>query len=98
MAARREKLINVRISTDEAAMAAQLREQGVELSELVREAIRSEYGRRRRLRPGDVDALLDAIHTRHPDPAGSPADRPDIHDRRAFRDTVRRRLRRHGAA
>lgn len=79
-------------------MAAQLRQQGVEMSELLREAIRTEYGRRRRMRPADVDAILDAIHARHPDPPGVTADRLESDDRRAFRAAIRRRVRRHGAA
>lgn len=95
MRPRREKLLNVRISDDEAAMARQLRAQGVEMSELVRDAIRTEYGRRRRrVRPRDVDALLEAIHARHPEPAGPLPGAPDVHDRRAFREAVRRRVRR----
>ena len=97
MKARREKLLNVRISADEAAMAAELRARGVEMSGLVRDAIRTEYGRRRRrLRPRDVDDVLEAIHARHPDPADTPSDRPDVHDRRAFQVAVHRRLRRRG--
>jgi hypothetical protein len=93
-AKRRVKLLNVRLGPEETAMAAELREEGVEMSSLVRDAIRNEYGRRRRrLRPQDVDALLAEIYARHPDPPGPTKPRPDIHDRRAFREAFRRRVR-----
>ena len=88
------KLLNVRLSPEDEAMAAELRAGGIAMSELVRDAIRTEYGRRRRrLRPEDVDALLADIYARHPDPAGPARSRPDIHDRRAFREAFRRRVR-----
>jgi hypothetical protein len=88
------RLVNVRLGADDAALVAALRQDGVELSSLVRDAIRQEYGRRRRrLRAGDVDALLAAIYARHPDPETSFASGPDVHDRRAFAEAVGRRVR-----
>ncbi len=75
-------------------MVAELREEGVEMSSLVRDAIRTEYGRRRRkLRPEDVDALLAEIYARHPEPPGGAPPTVDILDRRAFREHVARRIR-----
>jgi len=91
---RRTRLLNVRLGPEDQAMVTELRAGGVEMSELVRDAIRTEYGRRRRrLRARDVDALLAAIYARHPDPPGSPRERPDTVDRRAVREAIRRRLR-----
>jgi hypothetical protein len=93
-ARRRVKLINVRLGPEETAMAAELREEGVEMSSLVRDAIRSEYGkRRRRLRPQDVDALLAEIYARHPEPEGATPPTIDILDRRAVREYIARRVR-----
>ena len=75
-------------------MAAELRAGGLETSELVRDAIRTEYGRRRRrLRARDIDALLADIYARHPEPAGPRRERPDTLDRHAVRASIQRRLR-----
>jgi hypothetical protein len=88
------KLVNVRLSSEDASMVAELRRDGVEISQLVRDAIRTEHGRRRRrLRPQDVDALLAAIYARHPEPAAASPRALDVRDRRAFRQAVARRLR-----
>lgn len=93
-ARRRVKLLNVRLGPEDAAMVAELREEGVEMSSLIRDAIRTAYGRRlRRLRPGDVDALLAEIYERHPEPPGDASPTVDIIDRRAFREHVARRIR-----
>jgi hypothetical protein len=93
-ALRRTKLLNVRLGPQDEMMAAELRAGGVEMSELVRDAIRTEYGRRRRrLRARDIDALLAEIYTRHPDPPGPRRQRPDTLDRHAIREAIRGRLR-----
>lgn len=93
-ARRRVKLLNVRLGPEDESMAAALREEGVEMSSLVRDAIRTEYGRRRRkLRPEDVDGLLAEIYARHPEPEGPAKPTVDILDRRAFREYVARRIR-----
>lgn len=88
------RLVNVRLGPEDAALVAALRQDGVELSALVRDAIRQEYGRRRRkLRAAEVDALLAAIYARHPDPKPAPEAGPDVHDRRGFAEAVGRRVR-----
>ncbi len=64
------------------------------MSSLVRDAIRTEYGRRRRRIRGDaVDALLADIYVRHPEPTGALRSAVDVLDRRAFREHVARRVR-----
>jgi hypothetical protein len=91
---RRTKLLNVRLGAEDQAMAAELRAGGVGMSELVRDAIRTEYGRRRRrLRARDVEPLLAEIYARHPDPSGPQRERPDSLDRGAVRTAIQRRLR-----
>ena len=92
-ARRRTKLLNVRLGAEDQAMAAELRAAGIEMSELVRDAIRTEYGRRRRLRARDVDPLLAEIYARYPDPSGPQRERPDSLDRRGVRVAIQRRLR-----
>ena len=93
-ARRRVKLLNVRLGPEDASMAAELRKEGVEMSSLVRDAIRTEYGRRRRkLRPEDVDALLAEIYARHPEPSDGAPPTVDILDRRSVREHVTRRIR-----
>jgi len=92
------KLLNVRLGPDDARMAAALRSDGVRLSDVVRDAIRDTYerrlrGRRQRRRPS---AILAEIYAAYPDPPGSPARDYDVHDRRATRDAIRRKLRRGG--
>jgi hypothetical protein len=88
------RLLNVRLGPEDAAMVAELREEGVEMSSLIRDAIRTEYGRRRRkLRPEDVDALLGEIYARYPEPEGAAPPTVDILDRRAVREYIARRVR-----
>src|SRR5262249_1444596 len=93
-ARRRTTLLNVRLGAEDQPMVAELRAGGTAMSELVRDAIRTEYARRRRrLRARDVDALLAGIYARHPDPPGPPQERPESLDRRAVRASIQRRLR-----
>jgi hypothetical protein len=88
------RLVNVRLGAEDAALVSALRRDGVELSSLVRDAIREEYGRRRkRLRAGDVDALLAAVYARYPEPEPALPPAPDIHDRRGFAAAVGRKVR-----
>jgi len=86
-------LLNVRLGPEEEKMAAALREAGVPLSGVVREALRAEYERRigsRRRRKGSevVATILESL----PDPPGLPARGFSLTDRHAVRTHVRAKL------
>lgn len=89
------KLLNVRLDADDTRLVSQLRQAGVEISRVVREAIRAEHGRRvgrgGQPRPAEVMA---AIYAAHPDPPGLPRRRYDMRDRRAARRAIVTKLRR----
>ena len=88
------RLINVRLDADRLRKARILRERGVPLSDVVREAIDERYGA---LRDADSDTdmrlLVSSIFERFPDPADLPARRYDVHDGKAARAAIRRKLR-----
>lgn len=80
-------------------MAARLREAGIQISSLVRSAIRAAHerqttGRARRRRPS---AIMADIYRQYPDPAGSPRRPRDLSDRRTVRRIIRQQLRRRRA-
>jgi hypothetical protein len=86
-------LLNVRLGPEEDRMAAALREEGVAISGVVREALRAEYERRfgaRRARKGA--RLVDQILADLPDPPDLPARDFSLTDRRAIADHIRARL------
>jgi hypothetical protein len=89
-------LFNVRLDDDDARRAKELREAGVPIARIVRNAIRAEHeyrvtGRVRRQTPRKIMAR---IYAEHPDPPGTPKPRVDLRDRRAVRKAIVRRLRR----
>ena len=89
------KLVNVRLNADDARLVAELKKRGVELSGLVREAIREAYAAERRGRTGRrVADIMAEIYAELPDPAGLPPARYDLRDRRSVRRAIARRLRR----
>jgi hypothetical protein len=88
-------LLNVRLSPDDARRAAELRKAGIQISEVVREAIRAEYVRRCSERAGGghrpsllVRAILEAL----PDPADMPSPAVDPADRHAVRHHITAKL------
>jgi hypothetical protein len=84
------KLINVRLDARDARKADALRKQGVEISSVVREAIRAEYERRRKRRRDDRSAaeMLADIYAKYPDPPDlSPRDY-DVHDAKQARAAI----------
>ena len=87
-------LLNVRLSPDDARRAAELREDGVQISDVVREAIRAEYLRRRPERAGNrrpsliVKEILSAL----PDPVDMPRPAVDPADRHAVRRHIAAKL------
>jgi hypothetical protein len=90
------KLINIRLDTADARKAALLRSEGVEISSLVREAIRAEYARRKASRKDRRPAaeILAEIYARNPAPPGEPPRDYDVHDRRQAREAILRKLKR----
>ena len=89
------RLVNVRLDEARVRKARALRERGVVLSEVVREAIDERFAALRRSAAApDVRAIVRGIFERHPDPPGLAPRDYDVHDRRAARAAIRRRLRR----
>ena len=89
------KLVNVRLEDDDARMAAQLREEGIRLSTVIREAIRAAYDQRARGRTGPrrLGAIMSEIYATVPDPRGRPP-RYNLRDPKSVRRAVLARLRR----
>ena len=90
------KLLNVRLDAAHVRMVADLRRGGIEISSLVREAIRAAHGRRSAghaegRRPSE---LMAEIYRECPDPPGVPRPTYDLRDRRSVQRAIRRRLRR----
>ena len=90
------RLINVRLDAERLRKALSLRKSGLALSDVVREAIDERYEKMRVASPIDVKALVQRMFDEHPDPADLPARDYDVHDRRAARAAIVRRLRRRG--
>ena len=89
------KLLNVRLGPEDARIAAELRKHGVELSSVVREAIRAAYSARPRRggRRRASDIMAD-IYAQIPDPPRLAPARYDLRDRRSVRRAIADRLRR----
>jgi len=88
------RLVNVRLDEDHVRKARRLRQSGVVLSEVVREAIDRRFEDLRKPRaPRDVRAILDGILERYPDPPRLPPRRYDVFDRRQARRAIQKRLR-----
>ena len=86
------RLINVRLDSERLRKARMLRERGIRLSDVVREAIDEQYLRLRCEPRPDVKALMRRIFEQHPDPAGLPPRDYDVHDRAAARQAIIRKL------
>lgn len=85
--------LNVRLTEEEARMAARLRAEGVQISGLAREAIRAEYERRieRRGERSPV-AVVRGILADPPDPEDVPPRPFATNDRRAVRGHIEEQL------
>jgi hypothetical protein len=89
------KLVNVRLSDDDAAKVADLRREGVELSEVVREAVRARHlALRPALSAKDVEPMLQSIYARHPLEANDERTVVDTTNRRTMQKFIRNKLRR----
>jgi hypothetical protein len=87
------RLLNVRLSGEDSMMVQALREQGVAISQLVCDAIRSEYNHRKQIaKPRDTRAILNSIYAAYPKSLDLPPRGFDVHDRIAFRKAMARHL------
>lgn len=88
----KSRLINVRLDAERLRKAQRLREKGIALSDVVREAIDARYAdvtaRDERGAAGDI---LAGILARLPDPPDLPARTYDVHDAGAARRAIRTR-------
>jgi hypothetical protein len=87
------RLINVRLDPERVRKAQTLRERGVRLSDVVREAIDERFLQLRSESGRDSKKLIRRIFEQYPDPAGLPPRDYDVHDRAAARQAILRRLR-----
>lgn len=89
-------LLNVRLDADDARRAVELRKTGVQISRIVREAIRAEHDRRvgrPRAQRGTAE-ILSEIYAAHPDPPRPPRRAFDLRDRKAARAAILGKLNR----
>ncbi|HTM04982.1 MAG TPA: hypothetical protein VL173_15850 [Vicinamibacterales bacterium] len=92
----KSRLINVRLDAERLRKAQRLREKGVALSDVVREAIDERYGEvTARDERGAAGDILAGILARFPDPRDLPARTYDVHDAGAARRAIRGRQPRH---
>ena len=88
------RLVNVRLDAERLRKVQTLRERGVALSDVVREAIDERFAELRQ--PGsqpDVRTIIRRIFERYPDPPGLPLRDYDVHDRRSARAAILRKIR-----
>ena len=90
---KRTKLINVRLQADDALKVQALKHRGVEISAIVRQAVRAEYARRLGSFSGrDAVRALQEIYSAHP-ATSQPKRNFDVHERRSFSAAMKRRVR-----
>jgi hypothetical protein len=89
------KLLNVRLNEADAKIAAQLRRDGVEISTLMRQALRAEFERRHRKsrKARKPSEIIVEIIARHPTPPGTPPRDYNVHDRHEAREAILRKMR-----
>jgi Arc/MetJ-type ribon-helix-helix transcriptional regulator len=88
--------MSIRLSSEDLAKVRDLRKQGVNVSELLRDAVRAEHQRRtpRRHSKRDLQTILAGIYAKYPDPKDRPPKTVNPHDRHAFREMIRNKVRR----
>ncbi len=88
------RLVNVRLDAERLRKAQTLRDRGMALSDVLREAIDERFAALRRSgSPPDVRAIVTRVFEQYPDPPDLPLRDYDVHDRRAARRAIRRKLR-----
>ncbi len=88
------RLVNVRLDAQRFRKTQALRERGIALSDVVREAIDVRFAE---LRPAAsraaVKAIVHRMFQQYPDPPDLPPREYSVHDRRAARRAILRRIR-----
>jgi hypothetical protein len=87
------RLINVRLDPERLRKAQTLREHGVALSDVVREAIDERFLELRSESQPDVTAIIRGMFDQYPDPPDLPPREYDVHDRHAARKAILGKLR-----
>jgi hypothetical protein len=88
----KNRLVNVRLDTERLRKAQRLREKGIPLSDVVREAIDVRYGEVSARDAGGAAAeIVGGILVRFPDPPDLAPRAYDVHDAKAARRAVRAR-------
>jgi hypothetical protein len=85
-------LLNVRLTAADEDAVRVLKGAGVELSSVIRGALRREAERLRARTPQKTAALIDEIFQEHPEPEHPPTRSFDVRDRRAFAAAMRAHL------
>jgi hypothetical protein len=88
------RLVNVRLDDARLRKVRRLREKGLPLAELVRDAIDTKYGELAGPPAEHAADVVRRILETDPDPEGLPSRDYDVHDRQAARSAIRRRLKR----
>ncbi len=86
-------LINVRLDSERLRKVRTLRQRGIKVSDLVREAIDERFLRLRSGPEADMKTRIQTIFEQYPDPASMPLRGYDVHDRHAARQAILRKLR-----
>jgi hypothetical protein len=87
------RLLNVRLDEERVRKVRMLRERGVALSDVVREAIDARFATLSRLESSsEIQAAVRRILERYPDPPDLPPRGYNVHNRRAARAAIRRKL------
>lgn len=88
------RLVNVRLDEERLRKVRRLRETGVVLSNLVREAIDERFEKLNgHGKPRDVRAIVRRIFEQYPDPPNLRPPTYNVHDRKEARQAVLRKLR-----
>ena len=88
------RLVNVRLDAERLRKVRKLREKGVVLSRLVREAIDERFDSLgEAARPRDVKAILARVFEQYPDPSDLPPRAYNVLDRKVARRAILRKLR-----
>jgi hypothetical protein len=89
----RSTLVNVRLDAERRRKAKALRARGITLSDVVRDAIDERFRAidQSASKP-DVRALIAQLFTDYPDPENLPARDYEVHNRRAARLAIRRKI------